>query len=160
MQAAARVLGNDQTFTFCGAAGGQFQLNVMMPVMADALLESIRLMSSAAAAFTDLCLAEMEANPEVCEAAVEKSLSLVTGLTPQIGYERAAALAKEAFLTRQDDPRTLPREERPAAGSTRRRPRPPADDPPAVMPLHHKARRPDPPWQPEAARLSLTGCFS
>ena len=44
MQAAARVLGNDQTVTFCGAAGGQFQLNVMMPVMADAALESVRLL--------------------------------------------------------------------------------------------------------------------
>ena len=99
MQAAARVLGNDQTITFCGAAGGQFQLNVMMPVMADAALESVRLLSNATRAFTDLCLKEMEANPEACEAAVEKSLSLVTGLNPYIGYERAAALAKEAFLT-------------------------------------------------------------
>ncbi len=99
MQAAARVLGNDQTVTFCGAAGGQFQLNVMMPVMADAALESVRLLSNATTAFTDLCLKDMEANPEACEAAVEKSLSLATGLNPYIGYERAAALAKEAFLT-------------------------------------------------------------
>ena len=99
MQAAARVLGNDQTVTFCGAAGGQFQLNVMMPVMADAALESVRLLTNATAAFTDLCLAEMEANAEACEAAVEKSLAMVTGLNPYIGYERAAALAKEAFLT-------------------------------------------------------------
>jgi fumarate hydratase class II len=99
MQAAARVLGNDQVVGFCGAAGGQFQLNVMMPVMADAVLESIRLLSRATAAFTNLCLADMQANPEVCAAAVEKSLSLATGLTPYIGYERAAALAKEAFET-------------------------------------------------------------
>ncbi len=99
MQAAARVLGNDQTVAFCGAAGGQFQLNVMMPVMADAALESVRLLSNATGAFTDLCLKDMETNAEACEAAVEKSLSLVTGLNPYIGYERAAALAKEAFLT-------------------------------------------------------------
>jgi len=101
MQAAARVLGNDQTITLCGAAGGQFQLNVMMPVMADALLESVRLLAGATAALTDLCLADMEANPEACAAAVEKSLAMATGLNPYIGYDRAAALAKEAFATGQ-----------------------------------------------------------
>ncbi|MCE5266311.1 MAG: class II fumarate hydratase [Planctomycetaceae bacterium] len=99
MQVAARVLGNDQTVTFCGAAGGQFQLNVMMPVMADAALESVRLLAAAVTAFTDLCLKDMEANANACEAAVERSLSMVTGLAPQLGYERAAALAKEAFAT-------------------------------------------------------------
>ena len=99
MQAAARVLGNDQTIAVCGSAGGQFQLSVMMPVMADAALESIRLLSGATGAFTDLCLADMEADPEACTAAVEKSLSLATGLNPYIGYERAAAVAKEAFET-------------------------------------------------------------
>ena len=51
MQAAARVLGNDQTIVVCGAAGGQFQLNVMMPVMADAMLESVRLLANATGAF-------------------------------------------------------------------------------------------------------------
>jgi fumarate hydratase, class II len=96
MQAAARVLGNDQTVAFCGAAGGQFQLNVMMPVIADAVLESVRLLSNAARQFTDRCLAAMEANAEACQSAVDRSLSLVTSLTPYIGYERAAALAKEA----------------------------------------------------------------
>ena len=99
MQAAARVLGNDQTVAICGAAGGQFQLNVMMPLLGDTALESVRLLAGAASAFADLCLIDMEANPAACEAAVEKSLSLVTSLTPYIGYERAAALAKEAFLT-------------------------------------------------------------
>ena len=73
MQVAARVLGNDQTIAFCGAAGGQFQLNVMMPVMADAVLESVRLLANAVdSAFTDRCLAGMEANAEACEAAVEQ----------------------------------------------------------------------------------------
>jgi len=97
MQAAARVMGNDQTVAFCGAAGGQFQLNVMMPVMAHATLESVRLLASATKALTELCLEGMEANPEACQAAVEKSLSLVTGLNPYIGYQQAAELAKEAF---------------------------------------------------------------
>jgi len=99
MQAAARVLGNDATVAFCGAAGGQFQLNIMMPVMADALLESVRLLANATRTFTDLCVVGMEANVEACRAAVEKSLALATGLTPYLGYERAAALAKEAFRT-------------------------------------------------------------
>ncbi len=99
MQAAARVLGNDQTITVCGAAGGQFQLNVMMPVMADSVLESIRLLARATGAFTESCLQGMEANAEACQAAVEKSLSLATGLNPYIGYEQASALAKEAFRT-------------------------------------------------------------
>jgi fumarate hydratase class II len=99
MQAAARVLGNDQTIVFCGTAGGQFQLNVMMPVMADTVLESVRLLTSAANAFAELCLTGMEANQPACEAAVEKSLAMATGLNPYLGYERAAALAKEAMAT-------------------------------------------------------------
>ena len=99
MQVAARVLGNDQTIAFSGAAGGQFQLNIMMPVMGQTTLESIRLLGSATEAFVDFCAIEMEANAAACEAAVEKSLSMVTSLNPHIGYERAAALAKEAFKT-------------------------------------------------------------
>lgn len=101
MQAAARVMGNDQAIAVSGAAGGQFQLNVMMPVMADAVLESVRLLGCATAVFADRCVAGMEANRQACESAVEKSLSMVTGLNPHIGYERAAALAKEAFKTGQ-----------------------------------------------------------
>ena len=97
MQVAARVLGNDQTVAFSGATGGQFQLNIMMPVMGHTTLESVRLLASATDAFVDFCVQEMEANPEACEAAVEQSLSMVTSLNPYIGYEKAAALAKEAF---------------------------------------------------------------
>ena len=62
-------------------------------------MESVRLLSNVTAALTELCLKDMEANPAACGAAVEKSLSLVTGLNPYIGYDRAAALAKEAFAT-------------------------------------------------------------
>src|SRR5438067_2638393 len=99
MQVAARVLGNDQTLAFSGATGGQFQLNIMMPVMGHAALESVQLLAAATRAFVDFCIIEMEANPEACEASVEKSLSMVTSLNPHIGYEKAAALAKEAFKT-------------------------------------------------------------
>lgn len=97
MQATARVMGNDQTLTICGAAGGQFQLNIMMPVMGQTTLESIMLLARSADAFVDFCSDDMEANTEACEAAVEKSLSMVTSLNPFIGYEKASALAKEAF---------------------------------------------------------------
>jgi fumarate hydratase class II len=97
MQVAARVIGNDQTIAISGAAGGQFQLNIMMPVMAQTTLESVQLLAAATRAFVDFCAAEMEANVEACAAAVENSLSMVTSLNPLIGYEKAAKLAKEAF---------------------------------------------------------------
>lgn len=99
MQVAARVMGNDQTITISGAGGGQFQLNIMMPVMCQTTLESIHLLSQGINAFVDFCAADMEANIEACESFVEKSLSMCTSLNPHIGYERAAKLAKEAFKT-------------------------------------------------------------
>lgn len=99
MQVAARVMGNEQVIAISGAVGGQFQLNIMMPVMGQTTLESISLLAGAVTAFVDFCVEEMEANPEACEAAVEKSLSMVTSLNPLIGYEMAAALAKEAFTS-------------------------------------------------------------
>ena len=99
MQVAARVMGNDQTLAFSGAVGGQFQLNIMMPVMGHGILESIALLSSATRAFVKLCVIGLDANREACEAAVEQSLSMVTSLNPYIGYEHAAKLAKEAFAS-------------------------------------------------------------
>jgi fumarate hydratase class II len=99
MQVAARVMGNDQTVAMSGAAGGQFQLNIMMPVMGHATLESIRLMAAVSRAFVDFCAEGMEANVESCESAVEGSLSMVTSLNPHIGYEAAAKMAKEAFAS-------------------------------------------------------------
>ena len=99
MQFTARVMGNDQTITLSGAAGGQFQLNIMMPVMCQTTLESIHLLANGTKAFVDFCAADMQANIEVCESFVEQSLSMCTSLNPYIGYERAAKLAKEAFKT-------------------------------------------------------------
>ena len=84
MQVAARVMGNDQTMALCGAAGGQFQLNIMMPVMGYTILESIHLMAAVTRAFVDFCAEGME------------SLAMVTSLSPLIGYEKAASLAKQA----------------------------------------------------------------
>ncbi len=99
MQVAARIIGNDATITMSGAAGGQFQLNIMMPVMGDTTLQSIRLAANMCRTFTEFCVNEMEPNAAVCEAEVEKSLSMVTSLNPLIGYSAAAAVAKEAFAT-------------------------------------------------------------
>ncbi len=99
MQLTAKVMGNDQTITVSGAAGGQFQLNIMMPVMCQTTLESIMLLTNGVNAFVDFCAAEMQANIDVCESFVEKSLSMCTSLNPYIGYEKAAKLAKEAFAT-------------------------------------------------------------
>ena len=101
MQLTARVTGNDACITMCGASGGNFQLNIMMPVMAHTTLESIHLLSQGTAAFVDFCVDEMEANVEQCEASVEQSLSMCTSLNPLIGYEQAAKLAKEAFASGQ-----------------------------------------------------------
>ena len=96
LQAAARAIGNDATVALAGAAGGNFQLNIMMPLMGAAVLETLTLLTNSAAALAGM-VRETEANEEACEAAVEKSLSMVTSLNPHVGYEKASALAKEAF---------------------------------------------------------------
>lgn len=101
MQLAARVIGNDQTMTTCGAAGGNFQLNIMMPVMGHTALESIELMSNGVRAFIEFCIAGLEPNKEACEVAVEQSLSMSTSLNPLIGYEMAAKITKQAFAEKK-----------------------------------------------------------
>jgi len=101
MQLTARVIGNDSTITMCGATGGNFQLNIMMPVMGHTTLESIHLLTHGTLAFIEFCMEGLEANPEACESSVEQSLSMVTSLNPHIGYEKASKLAKEAFASRK-----------------------------------------------------------
>ena len=99
MQAMARVMGNDATITACGASGGQFQLNIMMPVMGLATLESVALIANSANAFVDFCIDGLEANVQACNDGVERSLSMATSLNPLIGYEEAARLTKTAFAS-------------------------------------------------------------
>ena len=99
MQVAARVIGNDQTMTTAAVTGGQFQLNIMMPVMADTTIESIRILVGAVDIFTEKAVKTMKANVENCNGAIERSMAMATGLNPYIGYEKAAAIAKEAFKT-------------------------------------------------------------
>ena len=98
LQMAAFVIGADLTVTLCGQAGN-FELNVMMPVMAYQLLESLRIMAAAVRAFTERCVAGITANAERCAAMIEQSLAMCTALAPAIGYDAAAAIAKESYAT-------------------------------------------------------------
>jgi fumarate hydratase class II len=91
----ARVLGNDTTVAF-GQTGSFLELNVMMPVTAVALLESISLLAASARNFADRAIAGLTAT-ERGPALVEQGLMLATALAPEIGYDAAAALAKEAL---------------------------------------------------------------
>ena len=97
MQTAAKVIGNDTTISLAGAVGGQFQLNIMMPLLADAALESVSILAGAASLFDEKCLQLMEANDEKCLDGVEKSLAIATGLNTVVGYEKAAKIVKRAF---------------------------------------------------------------
>jgi len=98
LQMAAFVIGADLTITLCGQ-GGNFELNVMMPLMAYQLLESIRIMAAAVHQFTGRCVQGIRAEAERCAATIEQSLAMCTALAPVIGYDAAAAIAKESYAT-------------------------------------------------------------
>jgi fumarate hydratase class II len=98
LQVAAHVIGADATITICGQAGN-FELNVMMPIMTLRLLEAITFTANVVKAFTEKCVVGIEANKERCEEMIEKSLAMVTSLAPVIGYDAAAKIAKESFTT-------------------------------------------------------------
>jgi fumarate hydratase, class II len=95
---AARVIGNDSTIAFCAAAGSLLELNVMMPVAAYAILESVQILASSARNLARQSVTGIEAT-ENGPALVERGLMLCTALVPRIGYDAAAAIAKEAFKT-------------------------------------------------------------
>ncbi|MEX5219646.1 MAG: class II fumarate hydratase [Nitrospira sp.] len=92
----AQVIGNDVTVTVGGQAGN-FELLVMLPVMAYNLLQSIELLASAAANFAVRCIEGIEPNEERCRSLIEESLAMCTALAPEIGYEAAAGIAKDAY---------------------------------------------------------------
>ncbi|MDO8520352.1 MAG: class II fumarate hydratase, partial [Deltaproteobacteria bacterium] len=96
MQISAQVQGNDLAVAI-GAQFGNFELNVMMPVIAGNLFESIELLGNGSQMLADKCVAGIEANKEHCSELVEKSLMLVTNLNRVIGYDKAAAVAKKAY---------------------------------------------------------------
>ena len=99
-QVGAQVIGNDAAVGFAGTQG-DFELNVMLPVMARNLLESIRLLAAASRLLADRCVAGLVANVEVCRAYAEGSPAIVTPLNRALGYDEAAAVAKQALATGQ-----------------------------------------------------------
>jgi len=98
LQVAAHVQGCDATIAICGQAGN-FELNTMMPIMALRLLEAVEFSANVVRIFTDKCVVGIEANKQRCNEMVERSLAMVTALTPVIGYDKAAEIAKEALNT-------------------------------------------------------------
>lgn len=96
LMACAQVIGNDATIAWGGAAGN-FELNVMMPVIAYNLLQSVEILAGVSRLLAERCVEGLEADRERCEQMVERSLAMVTSLAPLIGYDRAAEIAKEAF---------------------------------------------------------------
>ncbi len=98
LMVAAQVVGNDATITLAGMSG-VFELNVMMPVIAYNLLQSIEILANVSRLLADNCVAGIEANRERCLDLVERSLAMVTSLVPKIGYDAAAEIAKESVKT-------------------------------------------------------------
>ncbi len=100
-QVVAQVIGNDAAVAFGGGAGN-FELNVMLPVIGRNLLESIRLLSSVARALADKCVAGIVADAERCRTYALSSPSLATALNPAIGYEAAAKVVKQSLAENKD----------------------------------------------------------
>jgi fumarate hydratase class II len=98
-QVCVQVFGNHATITFADSQG-HFELNVYNPVMAYNFLQSVDLMAESVASFTDRCVVGIEANEEHIQSLMERSLMLVTALTPHIGYDNAAKIAKSAHANR------------------------------------------------------------
>jgi fumarate hydratase class II len=92
----AQVIGNDTTITIAGQSGN-FQLNVMLPVIAYNLLQSIDILANASRALADAAISGFKVRPERIAAALNRNPILVTALNPVIGYEKGAAAAKQAY---------------------------------------------------------------
>src|SRR4029077_8622692 len=100
MMVGAQVIGNDTTITLAGQSGN-FQLNVMLPVIAYNLLESIRLLANVARVLADSAIAGFRVNTARIAEALDRNPILVTALNPVIGYEKGAAIAKKAYAERR-----------------------------------------------------------
>ncbi|MGH8946578.1 MAG: class II fumarate hydratase [Acidimicrobiia bacterium] len=98
MMVSAHVIGNDTAVTW-GGANGNLELNVMMPVMAHNLLESIEILANACDVFRERCVDGLEANDQRARELVERNAIIVTALNPHIGYDNGARIAKEAVAT-------------------------------------------------------------
>ena len=139
----AQVVGNDAAIGWGGAAGN-FELNVMIPMMAYNLLHSVGILASGCRLFASRCVEGIEPNVERSAALIEQSLAMVTALNEAIGYDAAAAIAKESRQDRQDRPPALHREEcateRGARSTTRRAPHDRAIIGPPRRHPHHRRK--------------------
>lgn len=97
-QTCYQVIGNDVAISL-GVENGQFELNVMEPVIAFNLFNSMRFLTNVVNCFVDNCMVNLQANKEQCAAWLDRSVGIVTALLPHIGYEQSAMLAKEAYTT-------------------------------------------------------------
>ena len=97
IQVCAQVIGNDATITL-GGLGGNFELNVMMPLIAYNLIQSIKILSNAIRNFTEKCIMGLEADRKRCEEMIEKSLFLSTFLIPILGYDKTSKITRKAYF--------------------------------------------------------------
>ena len=98
LQVSAKVIGNDTTITICGQSGN-FQLNTMMPLIGFTSIESGLILTNGINTLREKCISGLKVDISRCNELVEKSLAMVTSLTPEIGYDAASNIAKEAYLT-------------------------------------------------------------
>ena len=96
IQICAQVIGNDTTITI-GGQGGIFELNLMLPLIAHNLTQSIEILTTGARMFTNKLVNDLKANEGVCDGYIEGSLAMCTSLAPIIGYDRAAEIAHKAY---------------------------------------------------------------
>jgi fumarate hydratase class II len=115
IQVCAQVIGNDSTITL-GGLSGNLELNVMMPLIAHNLFQSIRLLATGVNNFSGRCIEGLKADRERCEEMIDKSLALATALAPKIGYDDAARIAKKAYDQRKTIRQVLEEEKRFARG--------------------------------------------
>src|SRR5207245_10546889 len=95
---AAQVIGNDATITVCGSLG-QLELNIMMPVIAYDLLQSIEILANGSRILAEKCISGVTADRERCYGYADRRLMVVTAITQHIGFYNAAKVAKKSLIT-------------------------------------------------------------
>ena len=96
IQVCAQVIGNDTAITI-GGQGGVFELNLMLPLIAHNLTQSIEILTNGSRVFTDKLIKNLKANEKICASYIENSLAMCTSLAPIIGYDRATEIAHKAY---------------------------------------------------------------
>ena len=96
IQICAQVIGNDTAITI-GGQGGVFELNLMLPLIAHNLTQSIEILTTGVQMFTNKLIIDLKANKDICADYIEGSLAMCTSLAPIIGYDRAAEIANKAY---------------------------------------------------------------